>query len=107
MSPERNKSVSRRSPGSAGVSPASSSRSRELAGETPALPGTLMRPRRSTRREFIRSVSLAGAATGLGSLSALAETSPAPQRDKALIAITLDLEMARNFPRWEDTHWDY
>lgn len=27
--------------------------------------------------------------------------------DKAQIAITLDLEMARNFPRWEDMHWDY
>jgi hypothetical protein len=26
---------------------------------------------------------------------------------KALIAITLDLEMSRNFPTWEDTHWDY
>jgi len=26
---------------------------------------------------------------------------------KALIAISLDLEMSRNFPRWEDTHWDY
>jgi len=26
---------------------------------------------------------------------------------KALIAITLDLEMARNFPKWDDTHWDY
>jgi hypothetical protein len=25
----------------------------------------------------------------------------------ALVAITLDLEMARNFPRWEDTGWDY
>lgn len=24
-----------------------------------------------------------------------------------MIAITLDLEMSRNFPRWEDTHWDY
>jgi Polysaccharide deacetylase len=36
--------------------------------------------------------------------------SAAPQQaafDKAQIAITLDLEMARNFPRWEDTHWDY
>jgi hypothetical protein len=30
----------------------------------------------------------------------------APQR-KAQVAITLDLEMSRNFPRWEDTHWDY
>jgi peptidoglycan/xylan/chitin deacetylase (PgdA/CDA1 family) len=27
--------------------------------------------------------------------------------DKALIAITLDLEMSRNFPTWEQTHWDY
>jgi hypothetical protein len=27
--------------------------------------------------------------------------------DKAQIAITLDLEMARNFPHWEDTNWDF
>jgi hypothetical protein len=27
--------------------------------------------------------------------------------DQAQIAITLDLEMARNFPNWEDSHWDY
>jgi peptidoglycan/xylan/chitin deacetylase (PgdA/CDA1 family) len=27
--------------------------------------------------------------------------------DKAQVVITLDLEMARNFPQWEDTHWDY
>ena len=26
---------------------------------------------------------------------------------KALIAISLDLEMSRNFPTWETTHWDY
>jgi len=26
---------------------------------------------------------------------------------KALVAITLDLEMSRNFPSWDDTHWDY
>ncbi|MBI4606491.1 MAG: polysaccharide deacetylase family protein [Planctomycetes bacterium] len=32
---------------------------------------------------------------------------PASAEGKALVAITLDLEMARNFPRWEDTHWDY
>ena len=30
-----------------------------------------------------------------------------PQAAKASIAITLDLEMARNFPTWETTHWDY
>jgi len=26
---------------------------------------------------------------------------------KAQIAITLDLEMSRNFPTWDDLHWDY
>lgn len=26
---------------------------------------------------------------------------------KARVAITLDLEMSRNFPDWEATHWDY
>jgi peptidoglycan/xylan/chitin deacetylase (PgdA/CDA1 family) len=25
----------------------------------------------------------------------------------AQIAITFDLEMSRNFPKWDDTHWDY
>jgi peptidoglycan/xylan/chitin deacetylase (PgdA/CDA1 family) len=27
--------------------------------------------------------------------------------DKALIAITLDLEMSANFPTWEQTHWNF
>src|SRR6185436_1032549 len=60
----------------------------------------------TSRRAFIRNVSMAGVAAGLGGVSAFAESSP-PKRDKALIAITLDLEMARNFPKWEDTNWDY
>lgn len=34
-------------------------------------------------------------------------TSTAWAEDKALIAITLDLEMSRNFPTWEQVHWDY
>jgi hypothetical protein len=29
------------------------------------------------------------------------------ESEKALIAVTLDLEMSRNFPTWETTHWDY
>jgi hypothetical protein len=29
------------------------------------------------------------------------------KHDKALIAVTFDLEMSRNFPTWEQTHWDY
>lgn len=32
-----------------------------------------------------------------------ADEAPRPAR----IAITLDLEMSRNFPTWEATHWDY
>jgi hypothetical protein len=32
---------------------------------------------------------------------------PAAAPRKAQIAITFDLEMSRNFPHWEDTHWDY
>jgi peptidoglycan/xylan/chitin deacetylase (PgdA/CDA1 family) len=60
-----------------------------------------------SRRDFLRTVSLAGAATGLGGVSALAQPASPARHDKALIAITLDLEMSRNFPKWEDTHWDY
>jgi hypothetical protein len=48
-----------------------------------------------SRREF-----LAGSA-------ALAFGRADPGPDKALIAITLDLEMSRNFPTWDQTHWDY
>ncbi len=59
-----------------------------------------------TRRRF-----LAAAATSAG----LAQTGragvndpPKPNLDnRALIAITLDLEMSRNFPAWEQTEWDF
>jgi peptidoglycan/xylan/chitin deacetylase (PgdA/CDA1 family) len=50
------------------------------------------------RREFLIASALAGAA---GSSLRAAPVG------KALIAITLDLEMSRNFPTWEQTHWDY
>ena len=60
----------------------------------------------NTRRQFIRNISMAGMAAGLGDAGALDQTS-STAAGKALIAITLDLEMARNFPKWEDTHWDY
>jgi peptidoglycan/xylan/chitin deacetylase (PgdA/CDA1 family) len=52
-----------------------------------------------TRRE---SLAIA-AAGGLAPFS----VSAAPGDDKALVAITFDLEMSRNFPTWETTHWDY
>jgi hypothetical protein len=53
-----------------------------------------------TRRQF-----LAGGAA-LAVAAELREDLAADDR-KALIAITLDLEMSRNFPTWETTHWDY
>lgn len=41
--------------------------------------------------------------------SLAAETKEPPKAGgrKALLAVTLDLEMSRNFPTWETTHWDY
>src|SRR5215471_17111798 len=56
-----------------------------------------------TRREFIAG-SMAAGISLCGSKSRAHEHAEA---DKALVAITLDLEMSRNFPKWEDTHWDY
>jgi len=58
------------------------------------------------RRGFIAS----SLAAGMGCL--FAEAAPLEMRknaesEKALIAVTLDLEMSRNFPTWETTHWDY
>ncbi|MEQ1829442.1 MAG: polysaccharide deacetylase family protein [Pirellula sp.] len=57
------------------------------------------------RRDFIQMAAMTTASC-LG--VTLAPNASATQiRKKARIAITLDLEMARNFPKWEDTHWDY
>ncbi|MBI2928233.1 MAG: polysaccharide deacetylase family protein [Verrucomicrobia bacterium] len=57
---------------------------------------------RLSRRDFLAASALATAAIAQRGLAAEAQDT-----SRALIAITLDLEMARNFPRWEDTHWDY
>src|SRR5947209_3861227 len=48
---------------------------------------------RINRREFLATTVAAGVS---GS-----------KAERALIAISLDLEMSRNFPAWEQTHWDY
>jgi hypothetical protein len=50
-----------------------------------------------SRREFL--ASSAGLVAGPGRSEA--------KTSKSLVAITLDLEMSRNFPTWEATHWDY
>ena len=64
---------------------------------------------RLSRREMLGT---AAAATFGGSLAADIAADETPdiagrKQDRALIAITLDLEMSRNFPTWESTHWDY
>jgi hypothetical protein len=58
---------------------------------------------------FTRRGFLAGSmAAGMSLCGARSRTTDKhAEADKALVAITLDLEMSRNFPKWEDTHWDY
>lgn len=62
-----------------------------------------------SRRQFLCATSLLAAGAVLSPKLARGAESTAGSlpRPKAQIAITLDLEMARNFPQWEDTHWDY
>ncbi len=56
-----------------------------------------------SRRAFLSRSLAAGCALGEGHLLPAA----VPEKRTAQIAITLDLEMSRNFPTWSDTHWDY
>src|SRR6187551_1550009 len=59
----------------------------------------------ANRRHFLRILS--GATAAAMEASRTLHAGPAMRSGKAQIAITLDLEMARNFPQWEDSHWDY
>jgi hypothetical protein len=69
----------------------------------------LLRAPAPTRRDFLRAAVLAGGSAWLRTRLAAQDRRRelAADPDKALIAITLDMEMSRNFPAWEDTHWDY
>ena len=58
----------------------------------------------SNRRQFLGTTLAAGAGLLAGRTALAAE--PAKPA-KAQIAITLDLEMSRNFPVWEEMRWDY
>lgn len=69
---------------------------------------------RWTRRHFMQqSLSTIAIGAGLSHSESQARASqPFVSADgtvakKAKICITLDLEMSRNFPTWESTHWDY
>lgn len=61
------------------------------------------------RREFLTAAAVGGGgfALGLRGATPVGRQALAADRNKALIAITLDMEMSRNFPAWENTHWDY
>src|SRR5438270_6587296 len=60
------------------------------------------------RRDFLGKAALLGGAFVLGEgIRGNEFEKKAGGPDQALVAISLDLEMARNFPKWEDTHWDY
>ncbi|HZQ46505.1 MAG TPA: hypothetical protein VFC07_05805, partial [Verrucomicrobiae bacterium] len=67
--------------------------------------------REMSRRKFLAASLGAGgglllAQSPLGGAEQQSEVS-GRQKRKAQVAISLDLEMARNFPHWEDVHWDY
>lgn len=66
----------------------------------------MTRSRPLPRRRFIASSVAAGVGCLFTGAPPLARLMNAESK-KALIAVTLDLEMSRNFPTWETTHWDY
>ncbi len=61
-----------------------------------------MKPSRPSRRRF-----LAGSAAAAFGLASRGRADGRATEKKAQIAITLDLEMSRNFPTWDVTHWDF
>jgi peptidoglycan/xylan/chitin deacetylase (PgdA/CDA1 family) len=61
-----------------------------------------MNPEHPSRRQFLGAAMATAAGPG-----AEGHTEEPAGRDQALIAITLDLEMSRNFPTWDQTEWDY
>lgn len=60
------------------------------------------------RRQLLKVASASALAGGTHvASSTLSAEDKESASSKARIAITFDLEMARNFPKWEDMHWDY
>jgi peptidoglycan/xylan/chitin deacetylase (PgdA/CDA1 family) len=57
----------------------------------------------TTRRRFLA----AAVATGLGTAGTARTLGSGSAANRASIAITLDLEMSRHYPQWDDMHWDF
>src|SRR6202007_962849 len=70
------------------------------------LGGIIMTQRSISRRQFLATAGT-GLFIGRGAGAAPSAKELAADPERALIAFTLDLEMSRNFPTWETTHWDY
>ncbi|MEY3174595.1 MAG: hypothetical protein RLZZ436_2509 [Planctomycetota bacterium] len=62
---------------------------------------------RLTRRHLLQTAAAAALSSRFSAGKTVAATAAAPDSRAAQIAITLDLEMSRNFPVWDATHWDY
>src|SRR5687767_11875258 len=60
-----------------------------------------------SRREFLGDAARTLTIGAAASAAANACLAASDEKRPAQIAITLDLEMSRNFPTWETTHWDY
>ncbi len=60
-----------------------------------------------TRRTWLGQSLACTAGCVAGATANAGASADGSSRDRAQVAITLDLEMSRNFPQWEDTHWDY
>lgn len=63
-------------------------------------------PRPLSRRDVLQKIGAVGLGSYLGS-SLNRQSVRAADSDKALIAITLDLEMSANFPTRDVTHWNF
>jgi hypothetical protein len=76
----------------------------------------MVTPIDASRRRFLAqaaagasaaAAAMCGAAHGRARVAAGHPESSVATDRAPLVAITLDLEMSRNFPDWETTHWDY
>jgi peptidoglycan/xylan/chitin deacetylase (PgdA/CDA1 family) len=63
-----------------------------------------------SRRQFLTRTAVGAFAAAVAPRGLAGDAAPLiriAHHEQALVAITLDLEMSRNFPQWEITHWDY
>ncbi len=61
---------------------------------------------RISRRDWLKETAIV-TGTGFGSFSGPVSQGGPAVKNQAQIAVTMDLEMSRNFPTWESRHWDY